>query len=173
MTVEIGFLFLILAGMVVLFLTEKIPVDLTAFLGLVVLIFSGFVKSDEAFTGFASSAVITMLSIFIVSASLLHTGIADLVGVRIHAWVGSREVPLIITIMLVSGILSAFMNNIAAAAVLLACSGESGPPRRPFSFTPPHAPFFRCHPGRHDNPGGNSPQHPGWSHVGSSGDGVL
>ena len=119
MTFEIGFLFLILAVMVTLFLTEKIPVDLTAFLGLVVLIFSGFVKSDEAFTGFASSAVITMLSIFIVSASLLHTGIADMVGARIHAWVGSREVPLIVTIMLVSGVLSAFMNNIAAAAVLL------------------------------------------------------
>ncbi len=119
MTVEIGFLFLILAVMVVLFLTEKIPVDLTAFLGLVVLIFSGFVKADEAFTGFASSAVITMLSIFIVSASLLHTGMADMVGARIYAWVGSREVPLIITIMLVAGILSAFMNNIAAAAVLL------------------------------------------------------
>ena len=119
MTLEIGFLFLILAVMVALFLTEKIPVDLTAFLGLVVLIFSGFVKSDEAFTGFASSAVITMLSIFIVSASLLHTGIADLVGARIHAWVGSHEVSLIVTIMLVAGVLSAFMNNIAAAAVLM------------------------------------------------------
>ena len=119
MTPEIGFLFLILAGMVALFLTEKIPVDLTAFLGLVVLIFSGFVKSDEAFSGFASSAVITMLSIFIVSASLLHTGIADMVGARIHDWVGSREVSLIVTIMLVAGVLSAFMNNIAAAAVLM------------------------------------------------------
>ena len=119
MTFEIGFLFLILAVMVTLFLTEKIPVDLTAFLGLIVLIFSGFVKSDEAFTGFASSAVITMLSIFIVSASLLHTGIADMVGTRIHAWVGSHEVRLIVTIMLVSGVLSAFMNNIAAAAVLM------------------------------------------------------
>ena len=119
MTLEIGFLFLILAVMVALFLTEKIPVDLTAFLGLVVLIFSGFVKSDEAFTGFASSAVITMLSIFIVSAALLHTGIADLVGARIHTWVGSREVSLIVTIMLVAGVLSAFMNNIAATAVLM------------------------------------------------------
>ncbi len=119
MTLEIGFLFLILAGMVALFLTEKIPVELTAFLGLVVLIFSGFVTADEAFTGFASSAVITMLSIFIVSASLLHTGVADMAGEHIHAWVGNHEVRLIITIMLVAGVLSAFMNNIAAAAVLM------------------------------------------------------
>ena len=119
MTFEIGCLFFILAVMVILFLTEKIPVDLTAFLGLVVLIFIGFVEPDEAFTGFASSAVITMLSIFMVSAGLLHTGVADMVGERIHAWVGSHEVGLIITIMLVAGVLSAFMNNIAAAAVLM------------------------------------------------------
>ncbi|MDA2925792.1 SLC13 family permease [Acidobacteria bacterium AH-259-G07] len=119
MTLEIGFLFFLLIGMVYLFLTEKLPVDLTAFLGLVILILTGYLTAEEAFTGFASSAVITMLSIFIVSGALLHTGLADLIGGRIHALVGSREVPLIVTVMLVAGVLSAFMNNIAATAVLM------------------------------------------------------
>jgi di/tricarboxylate transporter len=119
MTFEIGFLFAVLAGMVYLFLTEKIPVDLTAFLGLVVLVFAGYVKPTEAFSGFSSSAVITMLSIFIVSASLLHTGVADRVGARIHRWVGAREIPLVVTLMVAAGLLSAFMNNIAATAVLM------------------------------------------------------
>ncbi len=119
MTIEIGFLFLILGAMIILFLTEIFPVDLTAFLGLIILIFAGFVQPNEAFVGFASPAVITMLSIFIVSASLLHTGIADMMGLKIHAWVGSQELKLVVTIMLVSGILSAFMNNIAAVAVLM------------------------------------------------------
>ena len=119
MTPEIGFLLLLLIVMVVLFLTEKLAVDLTAFLGLAVLIFAGYVGADEAFTGFASSAVITMLSIFIVSAGLLHTGVADLIGGRIYKLVGGKEVPLIITLMLVAGVLSAFMNNIAATAVLM------------------------------------------------------
>jgi len=119
MTFEIGFLFVLLAAMVYLFLTEKLPVDLTAFLGLVVLIFGGYLKADEAFQGFASPAVITMLSVFIVGAALLETGVADGVGGRIHSWVGSSEVTLIVTLMLVAGILSAFMNNIAATAVLM------------------------------------------------------
>jgi len=119
MTLEIGFLFALLAGMVYLFLTEKIPVDLTAFLGLVILVFGRYVEPGEAFTGFSSSAVITMLSIFIVSASLLHTGVADWVGVRVHRWVGAREIPLAVTLMIVAGLLSAFMNNIAATAVLM------------------------------------------------------
>ncbi len=119
MTSEIGFLFVLVVVMVYLFLTEKLPVDLTAFLGLVILIFCGYLTAEEAFTGFSSPAVITMLSIFIVSGGLLHTGLADLIGERVHAIVGSHEVPLIVTIMLLAGILSAFMNNIAATAVLM------------------------------------------------------
>ena len=124
MTFEIAGLFLLIAVMVTLFLSEKIPVDLTAFLGLVALVFSGYIGADEAFSGFASGAVITMLSIFIVSASLLHTGVADVVGRRIHHLVGGREVPLILSLMLVAGVLSAFMNNIAATAVLMPAVGS-------------------------------------------------
>ena len=72
MTPEIAFLFAILGGMVYLFLTEKLPVDLTAFLGLVILTLSGYLSPSEAFTGFSSPAVITMLSVFIVGAALLE-----------------------------------------------------------------------------------------------------
>lgn len=126
MTLEIGFLFLVLGAMVYLFLTEKLPVDLTAFLGLVILIFAGYVPADEAFDGFASSAVITMLAIFILSAALLNTGVADIVAKRIHRWVGSREIPLLVTVMIVAGVLSAFMNNIAATAVLMPAVASLG-----------------------------------------------
>lgn len=126
MTLQIAFLFVVLGVMVYLFLTEKLPVDLTAFLGLVVLVFAGFVDPKDAFVGFSSPAVITMLSIFIVSAALLETGVADTIGNRIHRWVGSREVPLIITLMLVAGVMSAFMNNIAATAVLMPAVASLG-----------------------------------------------
>lgn len=119
MTWQIGFLILLLVAMAYLFLTAKLPVDLTAFLGLAVLILGGYVGPAEAFSGFASPAVITMLAIFIISAALLYTGVADTVASKVYTLVGSKEVPLIITLMLVSGILSAFMNNIAATAVLM------------------------------------------------------
>ncbi len=127
MTFEIGFLFALLAAMVWLFLTEKLPVDLTAFLGLVVLIFGGYLTPSEAFTGFSSPAVITMLSVFIVGAALLETGVADLIGGQIHRIVGSSETRLIIVLMLVAGVLSAFMNNIAATAVLMPAVATIGP----------------------------------------------
>jgi di/tricarboxylate transporter len=119
MTFEIGFLFLLLVLMVVLFLTEKIPVDLTAFTGLVILVLTGYLTADQAFTGFASSAVITMLGVFILGAALLQTGLADIVANQVHKWVGGREIVLVVTMMLVAGLLSCFMNNIAATAVLM------------------------------------------------------
>jgi di/tricarboxylate transporter len=119
MTLEIGTLFVLLVAMVYLFLTEKLPIDLTAFLGLVVLLFAGYLNPREAFSGFSSTAVITMLSIFILSGALDQTGLADMAGRRVHAMVGAREIPLMITIMLVAGLLSAFANNIAATAVLM------------------------------------------------------
>lgn len=119
MNLEILFLFVVLAVMVVLFLTEKLPVELTAFLGLVTLTLTGYLAPGEAFEGFASPAVITMFSVFFLSAAMLHTGVADAVAGRIHALVGAREIPLIILIMLSAGALSAFMNNIAAAAVMM------------------------------------------------------
>ncbi len=126
MTVEIAVLFATLIAMAYFFFTEKLPVDLTAFLGLVVLTLGGYLSPSEAFTGFSSPAVITMLSIFFVSAALLHTGLADMVGGQVERILGAREVPLIAAIMLVAGILSAFMNNIAAAAVLLPAVASIG-----------------------------------------------
>jgi len=118
-TFQIAALFVLLAGMVYLFLTEKLPVDLTAFLGLVILVFAGYVKPEEAFQGFSSPAVITMLSVFILGAALLETGVADLIAARIHKLVGNSEIRLIVVLMVVAGVLSAFMNNIAATAVLM------------------------------------------------------
>ena len=127
MTFQIATLFALLVVMVYLFLTEKLPVDLTAFLGLIVLIFAGYVTPSEAFQGFSSPAVITMLSVFILGAALLETGVADIIGGGIHRVVGSSEIGLIVTLMLVAGVLSAFMNNIAATAVLMPAVSTLGP----------------------------------------------
>lgn len=119
MTLEIAFLLFLLAAMVYCFMTEVLPVELTAFIGLLILVVTKYVPVSEAFVGFSSPAVMTMFSIFFVSAALLQTGVADSVGGKLHSLVGDKEVPLIILVMLVAGVLSAFMNNVAAAAVML------------------------------------------------------
>lgn len=118
-TVQIAALFALLAVMVWLFLTEKLPVDVTAFAGLAILIFAGYVRPEEAFTGFSSPAVITMLSVFLLSGGLQHSGVAEMMGDRLHAMGRGNESLLIVVLMIIAGALSAFMNNVAATAVLL------------------------------------------------------
>jgi di/tricarboxylate transporter len=142
MTLEIAGLLAIFAIMVYLFLSEKLPVDLTAFLGLAALIFGGFVRPDEAFAGFASPAVITTLFIFILGGALQQTGVADMVGAQAHRLAGGRELWLIVVVMLASGLVSSFMPNIAATAVMIPAVASlaqraSVPPARlfmPLSF---------------------------------------
>lgn len=119
MTLDIAFVFSLLAAMVFLFLTEKLPVELTAFCGLLVMVFAGFVPLDQAFVGFSSPAVITMFSIFFISTGLARTGVADVVGHQIYRLGGGREAVTVVLLMLLAAALSAFMNNVAAAAVLM------------------------------------------------------
>ena len=119
MTFEIAVLLGIFAVLVYLFLTEKLPVDLTAFLGLAALVFGGFVRPEEAFSGFASPAVVTTLFIFLLGGALQQTGVADAIGLQAHRLAGGRELWLIVVVMLTAGSLSSFMPNIATTAVMM------------------------------------------------------
>jgi di/tricarboxylate transporter len=134
MTFEIGFILAIIAIAIVLFATEKLRVDLIALLVLLTLALSGIITPLEAFSGFSSPAVITVWSVYIVSAGLFKTGVADILGARIIKLAGNSEPLLIIMIMLTCGVMSAFMNNIGATAVLLpAVAGIARQSRIPIS----------------------------------------
>jgi len=124
MTFEIGLIFLLLSGMIYFFMTEKLPIDLVAFLGLLILVVMGYVRAEEAFRGFGSATVITMLAIFIVGSALRETGVADLLAGVIHSVFGNREVPLVLAIMSTVGLFSAVMNNMAATAILMPTVGS-------------------------------------------------
>lgn len=132
MTPEIILTLSIVAAAVILFATEKLRVDLIALLVLLTLTFTGLTTPVEAFSGFSSPAVITVWAVYIVSGGLFRSGAADVLGARIMSMAGNSEPRLILVIMLASGILSAFMNNIGAAAVLLPAvagvSRQSGVP---------------------------------------------
>ena len=77
MTSDSILVLLILAGAVVLFVSEKLRVDLVALMVLITLSFTGLVTLDEAFSGFASPAVITVWSVYIISGALFVSGVAD------------------------------------------------------------------------------------------------
>ncbi len=119
MTYESGLVLVILVISIVLFALELFRVDLVALMVLLALVLTGILDTGEAFSGFSNPAVITVWAIYIVSASLTHTGIADFIGRYGERIAGQGEGRLILVVMLTVGAMSAFMNNIGATAVLL------------------------------------------------------
>lgn len=109
----------ILAGAVVLFVSEKLRVDVVAMIVLVALVVTGLVTVEEAFSGFSSPAVITVWAVFIVSGGLTRSGVADLIAQQVVRLAGRNQVRLTVLIMITVGVMSAFMNNIGAVAILL------------------------------------------------------
>lgn len=119
MTNEIAIVLAILVISLVLFISEVIRMDLVALLVLGALATTGLVTADEALAGFSNSAVITVWAMFILSEGLTRTGIADIIGRQVLRVAGTREIPMIVVIMVTAAVLSAFMNNIGVAALML------------------------------------------------------
>ena len=116
---DIALVLTILFVALVLFVTEWVRMDLVALMVLSVLAITGLVTPADAFSGFSNPAVITVWAMFILSEGLTRAGIADLIGRYVMQWAGRSEVRMIAIFMLVSGVLSAFMNNIGVAALML------------------------------------------------------
>ena len=119
MNIEIIQVLVILGAALVLFITEWIRMDLVALLVLGTLAVLNLVSPSEALSGFSNAAVVTVWAMFILSEGLTRTGIANILGQQVLRFAGRREIPLIVVIMLVGGFLSAFMNNIGVAALML------------------------------------------------------
>lgn len=102
-----------------LLIQGRIRPDVTALFALVVLGLSGLVTPREAFSGFGGQAVMTILSISIISEGLQQTGVTKYLGTRLFRLVGRSEARLVLVTVLVAALLSLFMNNIAAAGVLM------------------------------------------------------
>ena len=119
MTSEIALTLAIIVGALIVFGTEKLRVDVVALLVLIIVGLTGLVGPKEVFAGFSNSAVITVWAVYIVSGGLFKTGVADILGKFILRLSGNSEVRLIAVIMLTCGLMSAFMNNVGATAMLL------------------------------------------------------
>ena len=119
MTADIAFVLGILVVSLILFISEVIRMDLVALLVLGALALSGTVDASQAFAGFSNSAVITVWAMFILSEGLTRTGIADIIGRQVMRAGGKNEMAMIFVIMVTGAVLSAFMNNIGVAALML------------------------------------------------------
>ena len=119
MTPEILLVMGILAVVMVVLVTEIMPLEVLAMLVLGVLAITGLVSPTEALAGFSNPAVVTIWAVFILSGGLTRTGIANILGRYLLRMGGSGDTRMIVLIMVIAGGLSAFMNNVAVAALML------------------------------------------------------
>jgi di/tricarboxylate transporter len=102
-----------------LLISERIRVDVIALMVLGTLAMIGLVTPTEALSGFSSPAVITVWAVFIMSGALARSGIANRIGRQVLRVAGNGEARLIAAIMLSAGLMSAFLNNVGVAALML------------------------------------------------------
>jgi di/tricarboxylate transporter len=97
----------------------RLRTDLIALCALVSVGLTGLVSPRDVFSGFSSSAVITILAISVISEGLQETGVTRYLGRVMLRIAGQRESLLVLVTVFTAAFLSLFMNNIAAAGVLM------------------------------------------------------
>lgn len=110
---------LIIVAALVLFITEWIPLPATAMAVAVSFYLIGVVDADTALKSFSSSTAMIIASMAIIGEAVFQTGGADKIG-HLLTKVGTNERQLIFAIIMFSGIMSGFLSNTGAAALLIA-----------------------------------------------------
>jgi di/tricarboxylate transporter len=101
-----------------LFIWGRWRYDLVALLALLSLCILGIIPADEAFSGFGHPAVVTVAAVLVISRSLINAGIVQTLAHRIGTLSENLVVHICLLTILVT-LLSGFMNNIGALALLM------------------------------------------------------
>ena len=89
----------VLAVVAFLFVTELIPLAVTAIGASVALGFLGVLTPKEVFSGLSNSTVVLFAGMFVVGAAMLESGLAQTIGNSVVKKVGTKELPLMIALM--------------------------------------------------------------------------
>ena len=119
MSYDLALVLVVLVLTIVLFATERFPVDVVALLALGVLLVTGVLPPEEALAGFSNEAVVTIGAMFVLSAGLYRSGTLN--QLREHFEVIARQDSrrALLGLMVAAGVSSAFINNTAVVAILI------------------------------------------------------
>ncbi|WP_103663818.1 SLC13 family permease [Gracilimonas amylolytica] len=116
---EILFVYGLILLAVVLFVNKRISFDITSLILLAILVVSGILTPKEGLSGFSNPATVTIACMFVLSEGLRKTGALDIVGDFFYRLSKLNFQIAILIIMLVVGVISAFINNTAAVAIFI------------------------------------------------------
>jgi len=109
----------VLIGAAVLFVSNRVRADIVALTALLTLQLTGVLTLPESLAGFADPVVMVIISMFVVSEALVHTGIAQNIGLAVLNAGRGDETRLIALLMVVIGIVGAFMSSTSAMAIFI------------------------------------------------------
>ena len=109
----------VLAVAAFLFVTELIPLAVTAMAACTALGILGVLPSKQVYAGLSNSTVVLFGGMFVIGAAMFKTGLAEAIGLAVVKKAGTNEVPLMAAIMIVTIILSSVSSNTGTVACLM------------------------------------------------------
>ena len=109
----------VLAVAAFLFVTELIPLAVTAMAACTALGILGVLPSKQVYAGLSNSTVVLFGGMFVIGAAMFKTGLAETIGLWVVNKAGTKEVPLMGAVMLVTIILSSVSSNTGTVACLM------------------------------------------------------
>lgn len=119
MTADMVMTLIVLAFVIILFVFEWVRVDVVGIIMMVLLPTLGLISPKQAFMGLSSNAVVSIIAVIIIGASLDKTGVMNKVANPIVKLAGRSERRLMALISATVGIISGMIQNIGAAALFL------------------------------------------------------
>ena len=110
---------ILLAVVALFFVTELIPLAVTATGAAIACGLLGLIPAKQVFSGLSNSTVVLFAGMFVVGASMFYTGLAQAIGNTVVKMCGTGENSLMFGLMLVGTVLSAVLSNTGTAACLL------------------------------------------------------
>ena len=110
---------ILLAVVALFFVTELIPLAVTATGAAIACGLLGLIPAKQVFSGLSNSTVVLFAGMFVVGASMFYTGLAQEIGNTVVKMCGTSENSLMFGLMLVGTVLSAVLSNTGTAACLL------------------------------------------------------
>jgi len=119
LTLPIALLLIILVITLILFSFEWVSADVVALGILLTLILLGLIPLEKAFNSFGSDTVMLIFGLLILTATLVRTGVVELVGRGLQRRIGTSPNRMLLVIMSAAAGLSAFISNTAATAFFI------------------------------------------------------
>lgn len=119
MTGETLLVYVILAVTIILFVSERLRLDLVALLALLALSLTGVLTLGESLAGFADPLVIMIAALFVVAGAIFRTGLAERFGRILGRIAGTGRARITVVVMLGTGLLSAFVSTTGTVALML------------------------------------------------------